>query len=117
MTAKVLTNIEVQGQVCVCLYGVIVFKSNVLTFHSFSYQDHSFFLIFQKVQQKLLILANLLILKRMMIEFELIKSELILQKNYVCDFSANKKAVYCQKSKNHQSMLKFSSYQYFKIPN
>lgn len=52
-----------------------------------------------------------------MIEFELIKSELILQKNYVCDFSANKKAVYCQKSKNHQSMLKFSSYQYFKIPN
>lgn len=76
-----------------CLYGVIVFKSNVLTFHSFRYQDLSFFLISQKVQQKLkLILANLLILKLMMIEFELIKSELILQKNYVCDFSANKKS-------------------------
>lgn len=30
-----------------------------------------------------------------MIEFELIKSELILQKKYLCDFSANKKAVYC----------------------
>lgn len=42
MTAKVLTNIEVQGQVCVCLYGVIVFKSNVLTFHSFRYQITAF---------------------------------------------------------------------------